>query len=99
MRYYRSRGKGGITCIDRQNSIYMKTPVEDNQDECLGELFAAIDKDDRSEKQELKELRTQVKEISNLLGRYGVPDITKGKRLSLIERVEIGLKKCAGASV
>ena len=29
MRYYRSRGRGNIVCIDRTNSIYQKVAMED----------------------------------------------------------------------
>lgn len=97
MRYYRSRGRGGVVCIDRQNGIYMKTSIEENRDELLGELFAGLEKDEKDKTVEMRELKKQVSLITSLLDRNGVIAIDKGRRLSVSERVERLLYKKASA--
>lgn len=87
MRYYRSRGRGGITCIDRQKSIYMKTAVEEDTDACLGELFAALDKEDKQKNNDYKNLRAQIAQINNFLTNKGVPVYEGARELSVYERV------------
>ncbi len=94
MRYYRSRGRGGVVCIDRQNGMYMKTePQVEDTDACLGELFAAIDREDEQKKDEVKNLKAQLAKINNFLTNNGIPMFEGNRELTVYERVVVMFKQ------
>lgn len=58
----------------------------------LAEVYSELDKESEAEKQELEELRTELKQINKLLDSYGVPKVDNKMKLSAIERIELAMK-------
>lgn len=65
----------------------------DETDAQLKELYDEIDEQDRQEREELARLREERNLIGRLLDRYGIPERNGGSLMSVLERVDLALRK------
>lgn len=64
-------------------------------DKQLKELYDDIERENKNDAYDLQLLRTEHKAIQSLLNSYGIPTKDKGKILTILERLDIALKKSA----
>lgn len=65
---------------------------KEEEQKMLGEVYAAIEKEDYDKAYELEQLREEVKNINLLLDSYGIPRTDNKIKLSAIERLELAMK-------
>ena len=65
------------------------------EDEQLKEIYDEMERDIKKDAQDLLLLRTEQKAIHSLLNSYGIPTMNNGRCLTIIERLDIALKKSA----
>ena len=58
----------------------------------LKEMYDEFDRQEEQDKTELKELREEMELITRLLDSFGVPKTDRKVKLSVYERIQIGLK-------
>lgn len=64
----------------------------DEEQKQLKEMYDEFDQIEARDKQELKELREERELITRLLDSFGVPKTDRKIKLSVYERIQIGLK-------